>query len=80
MSSDLEKLAAIETATKQKLKEIKQKKKAIERAENEEKKLAIGDGIQCAVKAGDLQWQEIKVLLRKHVKSKKSRKILELDN
>lgn len=80
MSNDLEKLAAIEAAAKQKLKEIRQKKKAIERTELEAKKLAIGDGVQRAIKAGDLSWSDIKPVLKKHISNKKNRKILMLDD
>lgn len=80
MSNDLEKIAAVEAAAAARLKEIRKKRKTIERAELEAKKLAIGDGIQRAIKAGDLSWADIKPALKKHVRNKKYREILLLEN
>lgn len=78
MANDLEKLATIEAAAKQKLKEIRQKKKALLRADNEAKKIAIGDGILRAIAAEDLSWNDIKPALQKHIKNKRKRALLDL--
>lgn len=78
MSNDLEKIAAVEAAAAAKLKAIRQKRKAIERAKNEEKIKALGAGVQRAIKAGDMQWPELKTILSKHIKNKKERALLNL--
>ena len=70
-----------EEEAKKKAKElaaIKQKIKAKKKIEEAAKTMAIGAGVQSAIKAGDMQWSEVKNILHKHVKNKKHRALLNL--
>lgn len=62
----------------QQVKDLQQKIKAQKKTESDAKKMALGEGVQRAIKAGDLQWHNLKPILQKHIKSERQRALLDL--